>query len=70
MARDRWHMGFTDLTGGQGLFGQADGRTAATVTDWHNARGPEWKWHVTHVAIDMCTIFKVRRARRRRRSWS
>lgn len=58
LVRDRWHVGFTDLSGGQGLFGQVEGRTAAAVTAWLDARGEEWKRQVTHVAIDMCTIFK------------
>jgi transposase len=55
---DRWHVGFADLSGGQGLLGQIEGRTTAVVTDWLNARGQEWKEQVGHVAIDMCTIFK------------
>ena len=47
---DRWHVGFVDLAGGQGLLGQVEGRTSAVVKDWRH--------RVRFVAIDMCTIFK------------
>src|SRR5437763_255325 len=33
---DRWHVGFVDLAGGQGLLGQVEGRTAIVVKDWIN----------------------------------
>ena len=61
---DRWHVGFVDLSGGQGLLGQVEGRTAQVVIDWLDARPPTWRQQVRFVAIDMCTIFKsaVRRA--------
>lgn len=36
---DRWHVGFVDLAGGQGLLGQVEGRTAKAVTDWLDAQG-------------------------------
>ena len=55
---DRWHIGFVDLSGGQGLLGQVEGRTAATVIDWLTARPADWRARVRHVAIDMCTVFK------------
>lgn len=55
---DRWHVGFVDLTGGQGLLGQVEGRTAQTVIDWLAERDPAWRQQIQHVAIDMCTIFK------------
>ncbi|MGR6919156.1 hypothetical protein ACU635_33325 [[Actinomadura] parvosata] len=28
---DRWHVGFTDLTGDQGLPGQVEGRSSTVV---------------------------------------
>ncbi|WP_449066850.1 transposase, partial [Planomonospora algeriensis] len=59
VAVDRWHVGFVDLSAGQGLLGQVEGRTAEAVIDWLDARGPAWKEQVKHVAIDMCTIFKA-----------
>ena len=55
---DRWHIGFVDLSSGQGLLGQVEGRTAATVVDWLQARPQAWREQVRHVAIDMCTVFK------------
>ncbi|MFC4059655.1 ISL3 family transposase [Planomonospora corallina] len=58
-AADRWHVGFVDLSAGQGLLGQVEGRTARTVIDWLEARGTAWKEQVAYVAIDMCTIFKA-----------
>jgi transposase len=63
-AVDRWHVGFVDLSGGQGLLGQVEGRTARVVIDWLGERSQVWRDAVCFVAIDMCTIFKsaVRRA--------
>ncbi|WP_346533850.1 ISL3 family transposase [Micromonospora sp. DPT] len=55
---DRWHVGFCDLSDGQGLLGQVEGRTAQVVADWLLARPPAWRDQVRYVAIDMCTIFK------------
>ncbi|MFG1823652.1 transposase family protein [Microbispora bryophytorum] len=54
---DRWHVGFVDLSGGQGLLGQVEGRTSATVTTWLGERTQAWRDGVVFVAIDMCTIF-------------
>jgi transposase len=56
---DRWHVGFVDLAGGQGLLGQVEGRTKQSVIDWLDSRGQEWKKNVKTVAIDMCSIFKA-----------
>lgn len=56
--RQRWHVGFCDLSGGQGLLGQVEGRNAAVVADWLAAREQSWRDQVKFVAIDMCTIFK------------
>jgi transposase len=55
---DRWHVGFCDLSGGQGLLGQVEGRTAQTVIDWLAQRDQRWRDGVRFVVIDMCTIFK------------
>lgn len=54
---DRWHVGFVDIGGGQGLLGQVEGRTADAVVDWVNARPADWREQVRYVAIDMCTVF-------------
>lgn len=56
---DRWHVGFVDLSGGQGLLGQVEGRTTAVVVDWLDQRTQAWRDQVRYVAIDMCTIFKA-----------
>jgi len=55
---DRWHVGFCDLSGGQGLLGQVEGRNAQVVCDWLAERTQAWREAVRYVAIDMCTIFK------------
>jgi hypothetical protein len=54
---DRWHVGFCDLSAGQGLLGQAEGRNAQVVIDWLAERDQAWRDAVRFVAIDMCTIF-------------
>jgi transposase len=55
---DRWHVGFTDLVGDQGLLGQVEGRISTVVAAWLNARPAAWRAAVTHVAIDMCAVFR------------
>lgn len=56
---DRWHTGFTDLTGRQGLLGQVEGRAAADVTGWLGQRDPAWRAAIQTVSIDMCAAFRV-----------
>jgi transposase len=56
---DRWHVGFVDLSGGSGLLGQIEGRTAAAVSAWIDGQTKQWRDGVRFVAIDMCTIFKA-----------
>ncbi|MEO3861647.1 ISL3 family transposase [Acrocarpospora sp. B8E8] len=58
LVADRWHVGFTDIAGGQGLLGQVEGRVSTTVATWLNARPQAWRMAVTHVAIDMCQTFR------------
>jgi transposase len=55
---DRWHVGMVDLSGGQGLLGQVEGRNAQVLIDWLRERDQSWRDQVKFVAIDMCTIFK------------
>jgi transposase len=55
---DRWHVGMCDLSGGQGLLDQVEGRNAQVVVDWLTQRPQAWRDAVRFVAIDMCTIFK------------
>lgn len=54
---DRWDTGLVDIAGSQGLLAQVNGRTSAVVTDWLDARDAAWKAQITHVAIDMSTVY-------------
>lgn len=54
---DRWHVGFTDLAGGQGMLGQVEGRTADDVAYWLASQPAAWRDRIRHVVIDMCTVF-------------
>lgn len=61
---DRWHVGFTDLTGAltegpasQGMLAQIEGRTSDDVAYWLAMQRPAWRHAVQVVAIDMCTVF-------------
>ena len=54
---DRWHVGFTDIGGGQGMLAQVEGRTGDDVAYWLAMQRPAWRDRVRYVAIDMCTVF-------------
>jgi len=54
---DRWHTGFVDICGEQGLLGQVEGRTADDAAYWLAQAGPAWRQGVDAVVIDMCTIY-------------
>jgi transposase len=54
---DRWHTCFFDLSGGQGLLGQVEGRTADDAAYWLAQCSPSWRDAVQVVAIDMCSIY-------------
>jgi hypothetical protein len=56
-AADRWHVGFYDLSGSQGMLGQVEGRTADDAAYWLAGATPAWRDAMQVVAIDMCTIF-------------
>jgi transposase len=49
---DPWETGFVDITGGQGLLGQVDGRTSAAVQAWLGARTQAFRDSVEVVVID------------------
>lgn len=53
---DRWHTCFYDLSGNQGMLGQAEGRTADDAAYWLAGATPAWLDAVQVVAIDMSTI--------------
>ena len=52
---DRWHVGFVDLSGREGLLGQVKGRTVQAVADRPTAHDQDWRDTVRFVAIDMFT---------------
>jgi hypothetical protein len=54
---DRWHTGFVDIDGDQGLLGQVEGRTADDTAYWLHQAGPAWREQVQVVVTDMCTIY-------------
>lgn len=54
---DRWDTGLVDITGDQGLLGQVNGRNSAVVIDWLAHRDPAWRAAITHVAIDLSTVY-------------
>jgi transposase len=54
---DRWHVGFTDIGGGQGILGQVEGRTGDDVAFWLAMHPAAWRDRIRYVAIDMCTVF-------------
>jgi transposase len=56
---DRWHTGFVDLTGNQGLLGQVEGRSSGDAGSWLAARTQEWRDGVATVAIDMCSAYRA-----------
>ena len=64
LVADAWHIGFVDAIGGRGLFGQVEGRNAASVADWLTFQPDAWKTQVKYVAIDLCATFRaaIRRA--------
>ena len=57
VAVDAWHVGFVDISGGQGLLGQVEGRTREAVVGWLASQPRSWRDQVTYVAIDMSTVF-------------
>lgn len=56
---DRWHTGFVDLTGDQGLLGQVEGRSGRDAGSWLAARTQQWRESVRVVAIDMCAAYRA-----------
>jgi len=52
LAHDRWHTGFVDSAGTEGLLAQVEGRSAAVVSTWLLAQPAPWRDAVTHVTID------------------
>jgi transposase len=58
LVADAWHIGFVDAIGGQGLFGQVEGRNATAVAAWLAAQPAWWSAQIRYVAIDLCATFR------------
>lgn len=56
---DRWDTGFVDLHGDQGLLGQAEGRTSATVTGWVLLRSKAFRDAIRYVVIDPAASYRA-----------
>ena len=54
---DPYDTGFVDLAGTQGLLGQREGRTSATVVDWLRAQTPQFRQMIEFVAIDPAAVY-------------
>ncbi|HTX94418.1 MAG TPA: ISL3 family transposase, partial [Mycobacterium sp.] len=54
---DPWDTGFVDLAGEQGLLGQREGRTGATVVAWLSERTPQFRAGIRYVAIDPAAAY-------------
>ena len=59
LVADPWHIGFVDATGGQGLFGQVEGRTSASVQKWLAEQPGHWRHSVRYAVIDLCPTFRA-----------
>ena len=54
---DPWDTGFVDLAGDQGLLGQREGRTGATVIAWLSERSVPFREGIQYVAIDPAAAY-------------
>ena len=52
-----WDTGFVDLAGSQGLLGQREGRTGATVIAWLSERSAPFREGIEYVAIDPAAAY-------------
>ncbi|WP_206352693.1 ISL3 family transposase [Streptomyces sp. Z423-1] len=58
-AADRWHTGFVDAFGVQGLLGQVEGRAPSDVLAWLATTPLEWRRQIRYVAIDMSPGYRA-----------
>ncbi|WP_261556739.1 transposase [Frankia tisae] len=54
---DRWQTVFVDSSGGHGLLGQVEGRTASATAAWITAQPAQWRANVWAVTTDMSTVY-------------
>jgi len=59
LVADPWHIGFVDVAGGAGLFGQVEGRTSASVQKWLAEQPGHWRHSVRYAVIDLCPAFRA-----------
>jgi transposase len=55
----RWHTGFVDVTGAQGLLGQVEGRAAGDAAAWLERQPESWRDQIKFVAIDMSASYRA-----------
>jgi transposase len=55
---DRWQTVFVDSASGNGLLGQTEGRAGLDAAAWLAAQDPAWRAGITHVTIDMSSVYK------------
>ena len=58
-AADRWHTGFVDAFGVQGLLGQVEGRAPSDVLAWLAGTDLRWRKQIRYVAIDMSAGYRA-----------
>ena len=58
-AADRWHTGFVDAFGVQGLLGQVEGRAPSDVLAWLAGTDLRWRRQIRYVAIDMSAGYRA-----------
>lgn len=56
---DRWHTGFVDAFGVQGLLGQVEGRAPSDVLAWFATTPLQWRRQIRYVAIDMSPGYRA-----------
>jgi len=56
---DRWHTGFTDLCGEQGILGHVEGRSKRAVIAWLRRQPADWLARIQLVATDLCAAFRA-----------
>lgn len=55
----RWHTGFVDITGTQGLLGQTEGRASEDAVAWLEQQPASWRERIRFVAIDMSASYRA-----------
>ncbi|MDT0345934.1 transposase [Streptomyces litchfieldiae] len=56
---DRWHTGFVDAAGHQGLLGQVEGRLPSDVLAWLAGIPKPWREQIRYVVIDISPGYRA-----------